>query len=160
MKNFFLVLIVLLITKNQSFAQSEQVKKNSISFNLLGNSTYAGFGYERIFKDRIRAEVGVGIVGAGLGFSYHPFAKIEKGAFSPYIGLKNVYVRFISEYNLLYAPIGVSYFFKNNWSTGLDVGPAYRKIYSPWGKVTEEEYELYPKSEFSLFGNLKLSYHF
>jgi hypothetical protein len=43
---------------------------------------------------------------------------------------------------------------------GLDVGPAYKTIYSPWGKVTEEALELYPKSDFSFWGNLKFSYHF
>lgn len=160
MKKFGILLAVFVNTLNFCIGQESNIKKNSISFNILGTSSYAGISYERLFFQRMKLELGIGIVGVGVGINYYPLSKLRENKLNAYTGVRTILVVFLSERLISYIPIGITYMGKNNLSLNVDIGPAYQTIYSPWGKVTQEVFLTYPKSKISAYGNLKLSYNF
>lgn len=167
MKKYIYIILLFSILSNQSFAEGcyrplGPPLKNSFSFNILGTGTYIGFSYERLIKQRLSLEVGFGLVGAGVGVSFYPFGIDPYGGFAPYSGIKTTFNTMGSggEKNITYIPIGVTYFTQNKMAFGIDVGPSYQTNYSPFGKVTAEKASTFPNTQFSIYGNLKISYRF
>ncbi|PHR17928.1 MAG: hypothetical protein COA38_20270 [Fluviicola sp.] len=166
MKKILISLLLGTLIGNNVNAQTksiskDEIRKNSISFNLLGTATYVGFSYERLIAQRISVEVGLGLVGIGLGITAYPFKRVEKKQFNPFIGIKTTLNTRLSggEKSITYVPLGITYFTKKNLSVSFDLGPAYQINYSPIGKVIPSVLENYPNSELGVYGNLKLSFH-
>ena len=170
MKKLICVLLLFSLASNQSFAEETEgcyrpirpMLKNSISFNILGTGSYVGFSYERLIKQRLSLEVGFGIIGAGTGVILYPFGIDPYEGLAPYIGIKTTFNTMGSggEKNMTYIPIGVNYFTYKKMAFGIDVGPSYQTNYSPFGKVTPEKAATFPYAQFSIYGNLKISYRF
>ncbi|TDD99478.1 hypothetical protein [Flavobacterium cellulosilyticum] len=119
-----------------AFSQSnkegiEGMKKNAISFNLLGTTPVIGITYERIVSQYMSLELGVGIPGVGVGVKIMPF-KIKESTMMFTTGLSTIYADYKDGFLAngkrvqLYVPIGISYYGIKGFNFGLDVGPSYR----------------------------------
>jgi hypothetical protein len=69
--------IILLSSVSKSSAQQNEmadipIKKNAISFSILGSTPALGFVYERIISEKISAELGVGFLSLGAGVKIYP----------------------------------------------------------------------------------------
>ena len=167
MKKLVCILLLLLcFTRANSFTpppcMMEMPKYNSISFNFLGTGSYIGFSYERIIKNRIGLEIGLGLLGIGAGVTYYPFYIRTLGGFSPYTGIKTTFNTRGSgdKKNVTYIPFGLTYFTRSAFAFGIDIGPSYQTNFSPLGKVTTEHAATFPNAQFLIYGNLKISYRF
>ncbi|MFT5819347.1 MAG: hypothetical protein ACI8ZM_000570 [Crocinitomix sp.] len=170
MKKITSIFLLFTALCNQSFAEESEgcyrpvdpLLKNSFSFNILGTGTYIGFSYERLIKQRLSLEVGFGLIGVGAGVTVYPFGINPNGGFASYTGIKTTFNTMGSggEKNITYIPLGVTYFTKKRMAFSIDVGPSYQTNYSPFGKVTEEKASTFPNAQFSIYGNLKISYRF
>jgi hypothetical protein len=156
-----LMLSLLLSLTAFSQDQSRKFPKNSISANILGTGAYLGFTYERYILKRYSAEVGIGLIGFGVGASYY-FKKIKPKMWNPYLGLKYTSHAIVDgeHKKLTYLPVGITYFGNRTFIFGLDIGSAYRRHISPGYMPTPEELAQYPFSSFGIFGNLKLGVMF
>jgi hypothetical protein len=147
-------------TTDTTIIQNKNQLSNSIALNLGGTSGTVGIAYQRFLSDKVSLELGIGLLGIGLGMQlytewmYVPF----------YTGLKTSYniqgsggTRLIN-----YIPFGL-----NNVTTkenrlffGIDVGPAYILQLTPNGKIELADHTEYPKHSISIFGNLKIGLAF
>ncbi|WP_010227462.1 hypothetical protein [Gillisia marina] len=123
------------------------MRKNAISFNVLGSSPFIGITYERLVSENVSLEIGVGIPSVGAGIKYFPWS-IEESKILFHIGLSGTYIDtqgfdafktteqkeekgvFIG-----YLPVGISYFGKNGFNLGVDVGPAIAATLGPYGNL-------------------------
>ena len=134
----FAFIFSFLSTNAQDFKDKfPNLKKNTISLNLLGITPIIGITYERILSEKLSVEVGVGMPSLGLGMKYFPFNLKEKklifhtgfsatyfeGSFYGYEESDGERSILEEDGLLLYVPIGMSYYGKT-LSLGIDVGPA------------------------------------
>ncbi len=146
--NILLIFTVLFISFN-SIAQEttsgiQEMRKNAISFNILGATPIIGITYERIVSKNISLEVGAGIPSFGAGFKYYPWG-IKESQMLFHTGLSGTYVEtdFFDVWGtsdntwvfLGYLPIGVSYFGEKGFNLGVDLGPAVADTFAIWGNV-------------------------
>ncbi len=134
----------------------KEMKRNIVSFNVLGTTPIWGITFERIIakKTIIEAGVGLGGIGAGVKFYSHP---IQTNKLLVYTGLNVNYFDLgvntrLNHTLFAYAPVGLSYFLENKLCFGLDIGPAIGKDTSSFFKKEDSIY--------SLYGNLKIGYRF
>lgn len=157
LKTFLLSAIVVIFSFTLNAQSNEtEIQKNSFSVNILGPSSVVGITYERIVKNSIILEVGVGLIGVGAGISFYPF-NIKASKLSPYVGAKfstAVLVDVGGGY-VGYIPLGVTFFSKHKINIGLDIGPAYGQL-SESGFAENEETE----TTIYLYGNLKIGLRF
>lgn len=131
-----LILIIILfssysITLSQDIKNSEApLKKNAISFSVLGVTPAIGFVYEHLISEKISAEIGIGFVSLGVGVKYYPRGmKTEKLLFhtgfsasaSPWFSSGEMTLEgqgFVS-----YIPFGISYFGNGSLNLGANIGP-------------------------------------
>ena len=132
------------------------LKKNAISFNLLGTIAVYGVLYERVLSNKISAEAGIGIVGGGIGLKYYFWDMKHKKPLL-YIGLTTAYSPAFftggeagigGDGFFAYIPIGISYFGKKRLNLGLDVGAG-----STFKKY-HEKIDIYP------YGNFRIGFRF
>jgi len=156
---------ICLIISLHSFGQTDlkqEVPKNSISLNILGTGTYMGISYERLFAQRVSAEVGIGIIGIGIGATYYPIQKVRVSKLNPYIGIKytNHAVPDGVYKSATYIPLGFTFYTRSSMNVGVDIGPSYFRHKSASYFDTEEVKSQYPFSEFGIWGNIKLGWRF
>jgi len=165
MRNLLIVILIIVVSafqvNAQAISENKTIQKNSISGNILGTGSYLGFSYERLFKQRVSAEIGIGLIGLGTGISYY-FRKVEAKKLIPYIGLKYTSHAIVDgeHKKVTYLPVGITYFGKRYFNFGFDIGPAVRRHMSPGYMPTPEELARYPFTDFGVFGNLKLGFRF
>ena len=152
---FFLTIISVISCAQEIEVMNNPVKKNSISYSVLGTSGIAGISYERFVSSRICAEIGAGLVGVGLGAKY--YSTVETNKLLINIGLTltasplfNTTDFRIIEGNgfLIYLPVGLSYFGRKNLNLGIDIGPATTFVRN------------YNGSYLNVYGNFKIGFRF
>lgn len=154
MKNKCLILICILFLSSTVYSQEinnepGEIRKNAISFNVLGTTPVLGITYERIVSEKISLEIGLGLPSIGVGMKIFPFG-IREGELMFHTGITTTYVdsgdSFLDAQGVLaYVPLGMSYFGKQGFNIGIDVGP---------GVVMSDETTFVP------YGNLKLGYRY
>src|SRR5680860_972489 len=82
MKNQYLILICFLFLSSTIYSQeikneTNEIRKNAISFNILGTTPILGITYERILSDKISFEIGLGIPSIGVGMKIFPYGITE-----------------------------------------------------------------------------------
>lgn len=146
--NFLLILSLILISSvvnaQESKLDFDSMRKNAISFNILGATPIIGITYERIVSKYISVEVGAGIPSYGAGFKYYP-SGINESKMLFHTGISGSYVEtdFFDVWGtsdnigifLGYLPIGVSYFGEKGFNLGVDLGPAVADTFTIWGNV-------------------------
>lgn len=155
MKNKYLILICILFLGSTIYSQgikneTDEIRKNAISFNLLGTTPVLGITYERILSNKISFEIGLGLPSIGVGMKIFPYGIREEklmfhtGITATYIDLgEGDYIG--GQGGLAYLPLEMSYFGKAGFNFGIDVGP---------GVVVSDETTFVP------YGNLKLGYRY
>ncbi len=146
--NVFLTLILVFmsffVNGQETTSDFDSMRKNAISFNILGATPIIGITYERIVSKNISVEVGGGIPSFGAGFKYYP-SGIKESQMLFHTGLSGSFVE-SSSFDvwgtsdntwvfLGYLPIGVSYFGKKGFNLGVDLGPAVADTFAIWGNV-------------------------
>lgn len=135
MKNRYNIIILTLLMFSSltlhaqvSDSDSNNLRKNAVSFNIFGISPLLGVSYERILSDYVSFEVGVGIPSIGVGFKVFPKTiKEQKAMF--HLGLTMALINSgdneITGFSgsIIYFPLGLSYYGKNGFNLGLDGGP-------------------------------------
>jgi hypothetical protein len=156
MKNQYLILICFLFLSSTIYSQeikneTNEIRKNAISFNIAGTTPIIGITYERIVSDKISLEIGLGIPGIGVGMKVFPFG-IREGKLMFHTGITATYVKSKDIWSgkdvtgvIAYLPLGMSYFGKYGFNFGIDVGPAAG---------------MYDETKFGPYGNLKVGYRF
>jgi len=149
-KNNILVIFSILFISFSSIAQEttsgiEGMRKNAISFNILGTTPFVGITYDRLVSENLSVEIGVGIPSVGAGFKYYPWGIKESkmlfhvGLTGTIISAKALDIWGSSEDNagifVAYLPIGVSFFGEKGFNLGVDLGPAVAAKFAPWGNV-------------------------
>mgnify|MGYP003132145782 CR=1 FL=1 len=146
--NVFLTLILVFmsffVNGQETTSDFDSMRKNAISFNILGATPIIGITYERIVSKNISVEVGGGIPSVGAGFKYYP-SGIKESKMLFHLGLTGaiVFSEAFDVWNtsdtngvfLGYLPIGVSYFGERGFNLGVDIGPAVADTFAPWGNV-------------------------
>jgi len=134
-------------------AENTSVRKNAISFNILGVTPLVGITYERVLSKKLSIELGVGFPSIGGGIKFFPW-NMGTNKLLFYTGFMDSHEPFedfslIVDYpNIAYIPFGISYFGKHGIHWGLDVGPAIALI------PAEADGYLIP------YGNFKVGYRF
>ena len=139
-----LVFLSSFVYAQETNSDFDSMRKNAISFNILGATPIIGITYERIVSKNISLEVGAGIPSVGAGFKYYPWG-IKESKILFHTGLTGSIV-FSEAFDIWgtsdsngvflgYLPIGISYFGKKGFNLGLDLGPAVADIVAPWGNV-------------------------
>src|SRR5680860_566135 len=103
MKNQYLILICFLFLSSTIYSQeikneTNEIRKNAISFNILGTTPILGITYERILSDKISFEIGLGIPSIGVGMKVFPFG-IREGKLMFHTGITAAYVEFVDFWN-------------------------------------------------------------
>lgn len=148
-KNYFLLSLTLVFISFSGIAQEatsgiEGMRKNAISFNLLGTTPLVGITYDRIVSEKVSIEIGAGIPSAGAGFKYYPWS-IKESKILFHVGLTTSFI-FSEAFDVWgtsdksgvfmgYLPIGVSYFGKHGFNLGADIGPAVAAQVIPYGNL-------------------------
>jgi len=138
-----------------------EIPKNSISANLLGTGTFVGITYERLLYQCLNLEVGLGYLGYGFGATVYPF-KVATSRSCLYVGIKYTDHGFNDREHkqVLYLPVGVTYFKSGAINIGIDIGPAYIRHLSADVLAEEVLVALYPFNDFGFYGNLKVGFRF
>jgi len=156
MKNKYLILICILFLSSTIYSQeikneTDEIRKNAISFNILGTTPVLGITYERIVSDKISLEIGLGLPSIGVGMKVFP-SGIREGKLMFHTGITATYIETVDFWGgdeegkvIAYVPLGMSYFGKAGFNFGIDVGPGVR---------FEDETAFVP------YGNLKVGYRF
>jgi hypothetical protein len=131
------------------------VFKSSIGLQIGGTSGIIGFSYDLLLTEKLRAEIGGGYAGAGIGIKIYPFS-VKRQAICFNLGIRSQVLALpdSSPMHLHSLPIGITYFGSNRLNYEFDLGPAL-----PFPLHNNEN--IYGASEF-LFGyaSFKLSYRF
>ena len=93
--------------------------------------------YERLFFQRLSAEVGIGIIGFGGGLTIYPVKPAPK-KFRAYTGVKFTTHAIVDgeHKSVVYVPIGVTLYSRQIINMSMDIGPAMRRHISPGYKPT------------------------
>lgn len=114
--------IVTISNKKDSFSS---IKKNAISLNVAGATPVAGILFERLLSQKFSLEFGLGFISIGGGLKFFPFnAKSNTLLFHTGISA-SAFVWSEDSGPITYIPFGVSFFGKNNFNFGIDVGPGF-----------------------------------
>jgi hypothetical protein len=153
----FLISTLPIFTQTSS-KEDVELRKNAISFNILGPTPFVGITYERVITKNFIAEAGLGWVSFGLGVKVYP-SQIKTAKIKFYLGVSGMgfnfnaaqgnFYYFGAEEYYVYIPIGFSYFSKRGFNFGFDLGPAaYYDVsaYDPWS--------------YGALGNLRFGYRF
>lgn len=148
-KNYFLLSLSMILISLSGYAQEETsgfdgIRKNAISFNILGTTPTLGIIYDRIVSEKVSLEIGAGIPSVGVGFKYYPW-KIKESKLIFHVGLTASYV-YVEAFDFWgtsddtglimgYLPIGMSYFGKHGFNLGVDIGPAVTDHLTPYGNL-------------------------
>jgi len=130
------------------------VKKNAVSFNFGGTTPLIGITYERLLSKNMSIELGIGKPSVGFGIKFFPYG-IKTLKIRLHLGLTAVYVNsgdneiFGLKAIIIYLPIGLSYYGKNGFNFGFDLGPGILNNYSFYNNH-------YLDSNLIPYGNLKL----
>lgn len=129
-----ILLTILLLFYSKTFSQNNDfeipIRKNAISFSILGITPAIGFVYERVLSNNVSAELGVGFASLGAGIMFYPNGmKMNKLIFhtgfmasaSPWFNSGEM--TFEGQGFVSYIPLGISYFGKNKLNFGIDLGP-------------------------------------
>ena len=145
-KTKLLLILVLVFVPFLGIAQEKPssidgIRKNAISFNILGTTPVIGITYDRIVSENISLEIGAGVPSIGAGFKYYPW-NIQESKILFHVGLTGSLVFSeafdvwgTSDQNgvfLGYLPIGISYFGEHGFNLGVDAGPAVADIILPY----------------------------
>lgn len=132
MKNFIFIISIILCSTTVLSQENKDdfggVRKNAISFNILGTTPIIGLTYERIVSNHVSLEVGVGLTSIGIGAKIF-FSKIQEQKMMFNTGLTATYFDFGNGYLIygsgviFYVPIGLSYYGSKGFNFGIDVGP-------------------------------------
>jgi len=126
---FTLTAISSLLYSQETNQITQSLKKNAISFNLLGTTPFLGATYERIVSKKFVYEVGLGIPSIGAGIKIFPKGIVED-KLKFHFGLSTVYFYsgdndFIgAQGSIIYFPIGWTNYLKSGKFFGFDLGPA------------------------------------
>jgi hypothetical protein len=151
----FLAFSLLFAYGQKSLQNIDGLKKNAISFTILGPTPIIGITYERILASRLSMELGAGLPSIGLGIKVFPTkVQVEKPMF--HIGLTGTY--FASQESeftpppalVIYILIGLSVFRKGGFNFAFDMGPAYA-----FDIANENSWD-----RFTPYGNLKFGFRF
>lgn len=148
-KNNFLLIFAFFLISFSSIAQErtssiEEMRRNAISFNFLGSTPLLGITYDRIVSEKVSIEIGAGIPSVGAGFKYYPW-NIKESKVLFHVGLSTSFI-FTEPYDVWgtsdktgvfmgYLPIGISYFGKNGFNLGIDLGPSVAAKVIPYGNL-------------------------
>lgn len=142
---FSLILVLLLVSflgnAQETNSNMDGMRKNAISFNILGTTPVIGITYDRIVSENMSIEIGAGVPSIGAGFKYYPW-NIKESKILFHVGLTGSLV-FSEAFDIWgtsdqngvflgYLPIGISYFGEHGFNLGADVGPAVADIISPY----------------------------
>ena len=149
-KNYFflslsLVFISFLGNAQEATSGIDGMRKNAISFNIGGTTPFIGITYERVVSENVSLEIGAGIPSIGVGMKYFPWG-IKESKFLFHVGLTSIFLSHESldiwgtsdesgVFVVGYLPIGISYFGKNGFNLGVDVGPAIAANFGPYGNI-------------------------
>lgn len=102
-----------------------EIKKNFINANLLGPFPFVAVSYERIIRNNLGLEAGIGTVGTGGGIRFYPVGIKPKKAIL-HLGLSGFYV--FGDWPIWtrgygYGAIGVSVFGAWGFRFSADLGP-------------------------------------
>ncbi|UQD55653.1 hypothetical protein [Flavobacterium sp. K5-23] len=133
MRRIYFVISTLLLS-SAAFSQGNSanggdIKKNAVSFSILGTTPIVGLTYERILSNHLSIEAGIGLPSFGLGVKVF-FSEIKEQKMMFNTGLTATYVDFGDSYLfsgntvILYLPIGLSYYGVKGFNFGIDLGPA------------------------------------
>jgi len=156
---FILLIFSVCVSAKKDGEEGSEVEKNSVSGNILGAGPVIGLTYERILSEELIGEVGIGLLGIGVGITYYPL-KIKVANLCPYTGLKFAAFALVDwgANSTGYIPFGLTFFFKRGLNMGFDFGPAVH-TYNPADYPPERRDE--PTSTFyGAYGNLKLGIRF
>ncbi len=138
------------------------LQKNVLSLSILGTSSYGGITYERIVSQRASLEMGIGLIGFGLGATYYPFGEIRIGKLNPFLGMK--YSRYTMIHGdlrfVIYSPFGLIYVSRFGLNFAVDVGPAFFRNISYGGRDLLASVNTYPFSNWGVWGNFKIGFRF
>ena len=106
------------------------LRKNAISFSILGPTPLLGITYERVLAPKLSVELGIGLPSAGLGIKIFP-TNIQVDIPLFHIGITATY--FATQESemtpapslVVYIPIGVAVFKRGGFNFAFDMGPGY-----------------------------------
>ncbi len=154
-----LSLLLVMFSPYSSFGQHNTLTagKNILSGNLMGSSSVLGANYQRIIRNAVGIEFGIGLIGLGTGLTIYP-KKLERSKFSFYTGIRltSLVLVDVGGGTLGYIPFGFTLISEDRFVLGFDIGPARAKwITSSFvGNTSETSYF------YCGFGNLKIGYSF
>jgi hypothetical protein len=140
-----LVLVSFLGNAQETTSSIDGMRKNAISFNIVGTTPIIGITYDRIVSENVILEIGAGLPSIGAGIKYFPFG-IKESKILFHVGLTGSYI-FTEALDLSgtsedesgvffgYLPIGISYFGEHGFNLGVDLGPAVADGFAPWGNL-------------------------
>lgn len=115
------------------------IKSNSISLGLMGTPGWPiGITYGQMLSDHLNFEIGAGVYSVGARFDYF-ITDPRTRRLNLYTGLSGAIT--FDAYPMVYLPVGISYFGKNNFQYGIDAGLLYSRgvslsgndvDFSPW----------------------------
>ena len=160
--SFNLTSINSLIHAQRVIDLEKQSRTKTLSIAFAGMSSLIGFSYEQQIHKNKSLEIGLGLLGGGLGLNvYLPNHSSDK-SFNFFWGLRSSYniqgsggTRMIN-----YIPIGINNFGRNKFHLSIDLGPAYVIQLTQNGYVLPENRKPHPKQLFRIFGALKLGQTF
>ena len=147
----------------QDVTNKKQANK-IFSFAAGGTPTTTGLTYERILNNRKTSlEIGVGLLGGGLGVNLYQFKPFNPEQINSFIGVRSSFniqgsggSRFVN-----YLPIGVNYLSSKNLYFSIDLGPALivqlsHNGYPDPNKILPD----YPKYMLGVYGGIKFGFGF
>jgi hypothetical protein len=134
------------------------IRKNAFSLNIAGITPLVGFSYERLIKQKVCLETGLGLFSYGFGISYLP-PKISRGQLHPYLGLKFSAFALpdVGNHKYFYLPLGVNYITAYQMQIGFDIGPSIdRHLGGEYGVFNK----VFPYNSVGVYGNVKIGLRF
>ncbi len=123
-------------TKNQNTKSYIARKQRKVGSSLtIGGEILAGLSIDFFPIPEVKIEMTGSPIGYGGGISY--YLPIDLNGWAPFIGLRggHYYIDFLGKttYDVLYLPVGLSYYFENGLFLSADVGYISKSIYDePW----------------------------
>lgn len=127
LQTFILLFFVISgLSQDNTNPSSPTIKKNAISFSILGATPLLGFTYERLIHPKLSLDLGLGFPSVSAGAKIYPFTA-KAGKFNPTIGYNFIFFTDPLEVGNKqlhnYLPIGVNYIGKRRLNLALDAGP-------------------------------------
>tara|TARA_B100001057_G_C22680637_1_gene883616 strand:- start:497 stop:1003 length:507 start_codon:yes stop_codon:yes gene_type:complete len=156
--SFNLASINTLIHAQRVIDLEKQLRKKTLSISFAGTTSIIGFSYEQQIDKNKSLEIGLGLLGGGLGLNVYLPDHTNDKSFNLFWGLRSSYniqgsggSRIIN-----YLPLGINNFGRNKFYLSIDLGPAHVIQFTQNGYVLPENRNPHPKQLFRIFGALKL----